>query len=255
MPVTPAHAAAAWPVHRALHRLPLAALVIGTFAPDLDYVLRMRPEGRFGHTPLGVFVFCIPVTLLLWWAWRAAVRPALVPLLPPAMRAAANATAATRFIHTLPLAVAAALVGIASHLVWDGLTHPDGWAVWLFPGLDFMILPVVGLTWYAILQHLSSLVGLVAVMTWIAREWRSWPPDARRFEPGQRARLVRAVLFVAGCGLITGLVNATHEDGWMLRLGRLAVGIEAGVAVAIAIYSVRAALLGRTSSPAEASAD
>src|SRR3954462_8835891 len=83
MPITPAHAAAAWPLHAAWRRLPLAALVIGTLSPDLEYVLRLEPRGKFGHSPAGLVVFCLPVTLLVWYVWRSLVRAALTPLLAP----------------------------------------------------------------------------------------------------------------------------------------------------------------------------
>ncbi|HEX8246031.1 MAG TPA: DUF4184 family protein, partial [Longimicrobium sp.] len=135
MPITPAHAAAAWPLHRAWRRLPLAALVIGTFSPDLEYVLRLEPRGKFGHSPLGLLVFCVPVTLAVWWAWRALVRPALVPLLPSGPRAALESPSPGRRTDVLPLAVFAALLGAATHVLWDGFTHDTGWAVAMFPAL------------------------------------------------------------------------------------------------------------------------
>src|SRR5215218_9749631 len=236
MPITPAHAAAAWPIHRAFSRLPLAALVIGTMAPDLEYVLRMRPEGRFGHTPIGVFAFCLPTTLILWAVWRAFVRPALTPLLPPAIRAAAEAPPPGRASDALPLATVAALLGAATHILWDGFTHETGWAVTIFPQLrriPFAIMPAQ--SWVILAQLFSTVAGLLIVAVWTAREWRRWPAHTRRFEPGQRARVARMALFVTAFSLTMGAVNALFASSWIQQLGRGIVGTMAGVGIGLVV--------------------
>ena len=246
MPITPAHAAAAWPLHRAFRRLPAAALVIGTTAPDLEYVLRMQPVGRFGHTPVGLFVFCLPVTVVLWWAWRAAIRPALTPLLPPGIRAAAQAPPPGRATDAVPLAMVAALLGAATHILWDGFTHETGWVAALDPAMRRV--PAATLPWspgFGIAQFLSSVVGGLLVLLWIIREWRRWPPEARRFEPGQRARLARVAGFVAAVSLAVAAANASLASEWVFRAGRAAVGGMAGLGVGLALYATWAASRGR----------
>ncbi|HET7461115.1 MAG TPA: DUF4184 family protein [Longimicrobium sp.] len=245
MPITPAHAAAAWPLHRAFRRLPAAALVIGTMAPDLEYVLRMQPRGKFGHTPLGLFIFCLPVTVALWWAWRGAIRPALTPLLPPALRAAAQAPPPGRAGDALPLAMVAAVLGSATHILWDGFTHETGWAVALLPAMRHAVSATLPLPWYSVAQYGSSVIGAVIALLWIAAEWRRWPPEARRFAPGQRARLARATLFIGAVTLAAAVVNATLATHWMFRAGRAAVGGMAGFGVALALYAIWAASQGR----------
>jgi len=245
MPITPAHAAAAWPLHRAFRRLPAAALVIGTMAPDLEYVLRMMPYGKFGHSPQGLFLFCLPATLIVWWAWRAAIRPALTPLLPAGIRAAAEAPPPGRASDAVPLAVMAALLGAATHILWDGFTHATGWAVALFPVMMRAPARFPGLPWFALGQYVSSVVGGLITLAWILAEWRRWPAEARRFAPGEGARLARVALFVAAVSLGVGAVNATFATAWTARLGRAAVGTMAGVGVSLSIYAIWAASQGR----------
>lgn len=237
MPVTPAHAAAAWPLHRAMPRLPLAALVIGTLAPDLEYVLHLEPRGKFGHTPAGLVVFCLPVTLVLWAVWRALIRPALTRLLPPALRRAAEAPPPGRRSDVLPLAVFAALLGAATHVLWDGFTHPGGWAIALMPALERPAFGS-GVEWFSLLQYVSSAAGCVIVAIWIGRELRRHPADARRTTPGERARLLRAAAFVAAVTLLVGGINALFARGLAPRLGRAAVGGMLGLGVALAAYGV-----------------
>ncbi|HEU4560257.1 MAG TPA: DUF4184 family protein [Longimicrobium sp.] len=245
MPITPAHAAAAWPLHGAFRRLPASALVIGTMSPDLQYVLRLEPVGKFGHTPAGLFLFCLPVTLVLWWAWRATIRPALTPLLPAGIRAVSQAPPTGRASDAVPLAVVAALVGAATHILWDGFTHDTGWAVALFPVMRQTASQAIPIQWFSLAQYVSTVVGSVIVAVWIVREWRRWPREARRFAPGEIVRLARVALFLVSMTLAVGAANAMLASDWISALARLAVGSILGVAVALTIYAAWAASRGR----------
>jgi hypothetical protein len=84
MPFTLAHPAAV--VHLARGRLPFSGLVIGSMAPDFEYVLRGRAVGEIGHTLPGLFVFCIPVGLASYACFQYLVKPAAIALLPGCVR-------------------------------------------------------------------------------------------------------------------------------------------------------------------------
>ena len=84
MPLTLAHAAAAYPLRRT--RLVLSALIIGTFTPDLEFFLRFAPKGPFGHSPRGLFLFCLPVGFVVFWLFHAVVKEPLAALMPRAVR-------------------------------------------------------------------------------------------------------------------------------------------------------------------------
>src|SRR5436190_16959079 len=142
MPLTPAHAAAAWPIVRLVPRLPISTVVIGALAPDFEYLVRLAPRGSFGHTPLGIALFCLPVSLVVGALFERLVRPAL--LLPAAR------------VQPALLAAAGATLGAVSHVAWDGFTHRGGWGVVMMPGLAGS---VGGVAWYQVLQHASTLVG------------------------------------------------------------------------------------------------
>jgi len=237
VPITPAHAAAAWPLHRAAKRLPLAALVVGTFAPDLEYVLRLEPRGKFGHTPAGLVLFCLPATLVVFWVWRTRVRPALTPLLPAGLRRAAEAPPPGRRGDLYPLAIVAALLGAATHIFWDGFTHWNGWGVALFPAL-LEPAPGISMQWFYLAQYVSSVVGMVVIAAWIFLALRRFPREARRFAPGDLARLVRVTLFVAAAALTVAAANAWFGVTWVDALGRAAVGFELGLALALGAYGL-----------------
>ena len=237
MPITPAHAAAAWPLHAAARRLPLAALVIGTFAPDLQYALNLRPVGKFGHSPLGLVVFCIPITLLLFWGWRALVRPALAPLLPVGLRRALEAPEPGRRTDVVPLAVIAALLGAASHVFWDGFTHGTGWAVALIPFLSGSS-SQFQLQWFTVAQYASSVFGMLVILAWSALTYLRIPAAERAFTPGQRTRLAVSVLFVGATSLIAAAVNASFATDLLWKLGRAAIGAEIGCALGLVAYAL-----------------
>jgi len=239
VPITPAHAAAAWPLHRAAKRLPLAALVVGTFSPDLEYVLRLKPVGKFGHTPAGLVVFCLPATLVVFWVWWRLVRPALTPLLPAGLRAAAEAPPPGRRSDLFPLAIVAALLGAATHIFWDGFTHWNGWGTAVFPVL-LERPPGMEMQWFSLAQYVSSVVGMMVIAAWIVLALRRYPADAWRFAPGQLARLVRVVLFVTAVALAAAAINAAFGDDFLHELGRAAIGFEIGLALGFVAYALHA---------------
>lgn len=243
MPLTPAHAAAALPISRALPALPLAALVIGTLSPDFEYLLRLAPHGQFGHSPAGLFVFCVPVSLLAWVVFAAIVRPALAGLLPPEPAAALTTRRPTSprwRRRSLALGALAAFLGAVSHVVWDGFTHDYGWAVAWLPVLrtEVYLTFLPGLPWYKLLQHGSTLVGGAIVVAWVAVWARRFPPGAWAFAPGQAARSLGVLITLAGVAVAAGLLNglraiprgAAHASGFAV------VGAMAGLALAVVGY-------------------
>lgn len=245
MPFTIAHAAAALPVRRAWRALPLDALVLGTMSPDFEYVLRLAVRGRYWHTPAGLVLACVPATLAAVWLWRALIRPSLVPLLPRGMRPAR--TIRRSIASAITLAVAAALLGAVTHVLWDGFTHRTGWAVTRLPAL---LEPAFALglhvPWYNVLQHASTLLGgtvlLAAMGVWVRRH----PPEARRFAPGQARALARAAAVILCVAVLASLANGSCALGsgpaWVL--GYAAVGGMAGLVVAATAYALARRMRG-----------
>jgi membrane-bound metal-dependent hydrolase YbcI (DUF457 family) len=238
VPFTPSHPAAALPVRRLWPWLPLDALVIGTLSPDFQYLLLLAPRGKFGHTLPGMLFFCLPVSLACWLLFRALVRPALLPMVPPGL-AGGDDAAGRITMRTLRGAAVAALLGAWTHVLWDGFTHEGGWAVRLFPVLlkfafttDYF--PV---NWFTLLQHASTLAGGAVVIAWVRGWLRAHPADARRFAPGQRRRLAGFLALLLAGALAAGAGNALRapDRGMRVRVGYGVVGALAGlVATAVA---------------------
>jgi hypothetical protein len=101
-------------------------------APDLQYFLTGKPEWGIGHTLFGQFTFCLPMTLAtLWLCSRLIARP-LALHLPDGgafhLRDYRVLAETPRHLAYWAKAIPSALIGSFSHIVWDGFTHPGGWA-------------------------------------------------------------------------------------------------------------------------------
>jgi hypothetical protein len=204
VPFTPAHAAAALPLRR-FHLVP-SALVIGTFAPDLEYFVRLAPGGGWGHTIPGAFGLSLPMGLATLWMFHRFVKRPAMTLLPEALQRRVSPYmrpfrmgGIRRFLQI----VTAMLVGIATHLVWDSFTHRNAW---LFERLPFLKrgVPFPHLEYmpfYDLFQYGSSFLGLLALAWWLERWIARTRPVGEACTPkrssGQKWRLGLWLIFVA----------------------------------------------------------
>lgn len=213
VPFTLAHAAAALPFRRWRFVVP-SALVVGTFAPDFEYLLRLSPRGRFGHTLIGSFVLTLPLALLVLWIFHAFVKVPAAMLLPEAIRRRLpNDLDKFRFggAARFALIVASILLGIATHLLWDSFTHSTTWPYRHWPILRKpFTMPIVGpLPLYKLLQHGSTIVGIGILSVWLVHWYRTTQPssDLRASLPaGRKAAVIAVVTTVAVVGSITRAV-------------------------------------------------
>ena len=56
--------------------------MVGTFAPDLEYFLRLKPGGGYGHTLPGAFLLSLPMALVTLWIFHRVVKAPFTLLLP-----------------------------------------------------------------------------------------------------------------------------------------------------------------------------
>ena len=218
MPFTLSHAAAALPFRRA--RLVPSALLIGTFAPDLEYFIRLQAGGGWGHVLSGVFALDLPVGLVTLWIFHRLVKVPLVYLLPDSVRARlTDQLVPFRFgppLRFLNVALSM-LIGIATHLVWDGFTHQN---YWIARHLRFLSsprrLPVVGWTSLCtLLQIISSVGGLLILAAWCFYWYRRTQHDSRipanPFTPRHRHVIVAIGVTTAAA---TAVLRVWLGMGW-----------------------------------------
>ncbi|MFD0164343.1 DUF4184 family protein [Streptomyces decoyicus] len=268
MPFTLSHAAAVLPAIRrtgaARGPLVASALVAGSFAPDMTYYADTLVPGamEFGevtHSLPGVLTVDVLVTAALVGGWLL-LREPLLALLPRAWRSP---------VHTLlrgrpwkprgPGELAAlvgwfllsAVLGAASHVVWDAFTHPGRWGTRLVPGLDGM---AGGLPVCTYLQYGTSALALTAMgwFVWSALRGGGGDGDAAagRSAPGAvpaltvrlRLLLTTPLALCVAVGAVHRVLRARAVYGpaanWFDYLPTVLFGAGAGLTAGLLLYAV-----------------
>ena len=181
MPFTLAHPAGALPLRRFLGRLGVtSALAIGSMTPDLGYFVPIGIERNETHDVLGVFVWCIPIGLILYAFYRVVLRRPLTELLPDA--AVARLDTYERRRQERPPTLAAVLVSLAvgacTHVILDAFTHSHTRPVRVIEVLrrDIFRLGPIDVEVYNLLQYGGSVLGLALIGYWTYRWFLRMPP-------------------------------------------------------------------------------
>ena len=208
--------------------LDATCLVVGSMAPDFEYFVRVHLDGRYGHTLAGLFVFCLPITLvcaalfqrLAKWPLLLVAPEVIARRIVPFARAAWPELRGGR-VATIASLVVSALLGAVTHVVWDSFTHGNGWGVahihflraghhWPWRGWRPM---------YTVAQHASTVVGLTVLSIVVIRILRRAPAVALPRQPRSIARVV-----YLGC-LAGAFILAVVRIRWLhtVDLGNLVV--------------------------------
>ena len=256
MPFTPSHVAAVLP----FARTPLlpAALVVGSVVPDLFYFVPIDVERGFSHSLLGAVTLDLAAGLIVFTLWQLVFRRPAADFAPYWLRARlpSGRTGSTRSARLFvgarlaagygALAAASLLVGIATHLAWDTLTHA-GWLTSVAPWMTQPLGPLPVVKW---MQHGSSVLGAVIVVVWFALWVRR--TAVVEPEPGRLTRAGRVLGWVAVLlpALALGLWYWIRGIGWgvspvdadlVFRTVRLCIGGAglAAIVVCLAWWALR----------------
>jgi hypothetical protein len=263
VPFTLAHAAAGPPLWRLTgRRLVLSALVVGSMAPDFEYLVHLRTTRTIGHTLPGLILMCLPASLAVLALWHGLVKRPLATLWPGRswhLLAAAQRPFSWAPAERLVTICASVLLGAWSHLAWDAFTHRNGLVV---KHLDFLTLRVgIGhLHVYNVLQYSSGLLGMAVLVVsyrrWAARSVRAAVGSAAagrnsvraQAGPGLPARVRYAALAAAGMavasGGLAGVSRALEAGAGPRRvlvqgvLGTMAAAVLVAVALALVVEAL-----------------
>lgn len=219
--------------------LPLAPFVIGSMAPDFEYLLRLEPYALVSHSAVGLVTFCLPAGLAFFVLWRALLQPVARALV-------ALPNGADRLPRTTGgwgAVLLALLVGSATHVGWDAMTHRDALGPALFPVLRTTAFAVGSyvVPWYNALQLASSLVGGGIVLAWLHGRVQGGGEGWRALGAPWRLRgwgmVALAAIAVGGWnaprrGLMSGVAEVK------LVLGRFVVGALVGALVGLAALAL-----------------
>lgn len=261
MPFTLSHAAAVLPGLRrdGTGRGPLlaSALVAGSFAPDLTYFADSVIPGamEFGeatHAAWGVVTVDVLITALALGLWLL-LRDPLVALLPRRWRgrvhtwlrggAPAGPGRWRPGARDAMWFAVSAMIGSATHVVWDAFTHHGRWGVRLVPGLDGS---VAGYPVFTLVQYGTSAPALL-LLAWFAasglRRTGDRPVPASVPVLGARVR----GWALAGIGLCAVLGTAHRCARWYAYHGHVdtpldiiptaCFGAGAGLAAGLLLYA------------------
>ena len=213
MPNPIAHPAASIPFTKA--GLVFSALVFGSISPDFGYFFPL-PTSYFMYTPAGLILFDVPVGFGILWLFQVLIKWPLLSLLPESLQRRLFKHA-QGFSFGPPkhfgLILLSLLVGSLTHVIWDSITHDYGWVVERFA---FLNISIGGTPLYAILQNLSSLLGIGLLIYWFIR----WLPTAPQSDqlPAHFPGKVRTIFFaiaavslaaVEGAIIYTRLMNGS----------------------------------------------
>jgi hypothetical protein len=135
VPFTVSHAAAVLPLQRITRgRVPLAAMMIGSMAPDFAYFLPLSMSRMSTHDLDGLFLFCLPAGLAVWLLFVKVLERPTIELLPMPWRERVPRSAPVT-PRALVLASLGIIIGGLTHIAWDSFTHAFTPVSHFLPGL------------------------------------------------------------------------------------------------------------------------
>jgi hypothetical protein len=252
MPFTMSHAAAVVPLRKIFRSsLPLSALIIGSFSPDFRYFIPVLRLQIFSHSLSAIFVFCLPLSLFVLLIFHTLVKEPLFHLLPESLQRRIEPESLQ--FSFLPLTqfiaiVIAIILGGFTHIVWDSFTHEHGEAVERWQVLYTTTFQMFGfdVRLYKLLQHTSTVIGLVLLAYWFMKWFRRQPvsqtEDNGYLAESTKMKILALLIFFAiVIGLIVGFWLSARFNGilaFRVFVVQTVVGTITAFAFATFLYSL-----------------
>lgn len=175
MPFTFAHPSIVLPLAKASKgRLSATGLIIGSMMPDFEYFIRFSLKSEISHTVFGMF-FCLPLAMYQAKAFHLVVRNQLIDAFPNFLY--------QRFVYYKEFdwreykrnnrwwIYLSVLIGVLSHLVWDGFTHAN---TFITQGCPFGVnatadIGDLSIPLYKVMQHGGTLLGSGYIYNYVKR--------------------------------------------------------------------------------------
>jgi Domain of unknown function (DUF4184) len=240
MPFTFSHPFIVLPFCRTKYRyFSATGLITGSMALDFEYFFYMKKiEHESFHTVAGgVFIFGVPMALLITFMYHLLIRDKLIDNLPNTLwlRMAPFKTLnwLQYFRENFFILLCSILAGIYSHLLLDALTHDFGFFVQWIPLLQKNI-SIAGksMAFYSFLQGTLSLVGglliVYAVMN-LEKDYTLVRPTAHS-RIGYWAKLAIVFLIIMA---IRFVADTAHNKPVDILIAGIASGILSLIIVSI----------------------
>ncbi|WP_017415270.1 DUF4184 family protein [Clostridium tunisiense] len=170
MPFTLSHPAAV--IFSQNKLLNLGGLILGSMAPDFIYFILFSPSSNTGHTLWGFLFLNLPLCFLLNFLFYNYIQDILFLTLPGSMSKyyvyLKNRKNKINSIKSFVVFTYSCIIGMLTHVFWDGFTHSSGFFVNHITFLRNKIalfhykVPI-----YKLLQHGSSVIGFFILFIFI----------------------------------------------------------------------------------------
>lgn len=171
MPFTLSHTLAIYPFRRLCSKyLSFSGLFIGSMVPDFEFFVRVTLYAVWSHTFWGVFLFDLPLALLLVIIFHQCIKKILILHLPTILfQRFFNRIDEDwlQFFKKSPLKVIISiLIGIFTHFAWDNFTHEPSYISPIYFDILASDISVFSMKFklYHLLQVLSSIIGIVGFL-------------------------------------------------------------------------------------------
>jgi Domain of unknown function (DUF4184) len=170
MPFTFSHPAAVLPLGWLPKRwVSMTGLIIGSIAPDFEYFLRLRGYSIYSHTWKGMFWFDLPLSIIIAFIYHQLVRDKLLENLPASLSRRLlvfkNFNWPGYFKVNFLVVIYSILIGVASHIIWDRITHEQIAFVETVETFQQTV-TIAGRSVhiYRFLQQSNTVIGLLVIM-------------------------------------------------------------------------------------------
>jgi hypothetical protein len=184
MPFTFAHLAIVVPLKKFKPVLfSTTGLIAGSLSPDFQYFLQMGAESDFSHTFAGVFLFDLPVSVLLAIGFHLWIRNVLIVSLPAPLDMKYASYLSFDFMYSLqkkwPQFLLSVFIGIVSHIYWDNLVKPEGWIYHLAPAFfgKTIYLGPTDFICYVLIERIESVLGLIFIAWFFMKHKQAINPE------------------------------------------------------------------------------
>ncbi|WP_105616361.1 DUF4184 family protein [Vallitalea okinawensis] len=240
MPFTFAHPSVVIPLMKRSKYFNATSLVIGSMAPDFEYFIHFKPFGLHGHTLLGQLYFNLPLVLIITCLFHNLLKEEIIFNLPKSFSTKYSSFARQRWrigsFKELVIFIYSALLGMATHILWDSFTHEGAYFVTVFSVLNKRIsLLNFNVPVYKLLQHGSTIVGLVTLLL-IFIFWRN---DSAYIDSAERDRCSKLFFWCSNI-ILSGLIFIMFIIVWNdFSIGRLIITGINSCFISICIISLR----------------
>ena len=236
MPLTISHPIATAPIwHASGRKLDLSALVIGSMSPDIPYFIHLHPVYAPGHSLTGIFIYCLPSSLVLFFLWKTVIRIPIFNLLGTETQTLETATGFS--ISYLLQLVIAIVIGALTHVLWDASSHDNGWFVL---HLSWLRQTVFGLPFYKWNQYAGGILGLLGIIFWWFQQNHSIKHKSQKVSIIRNLRLFAWVSFFT-CTIFFAIIAIFIKNTGGIGAGALirgVIGSISGAAVWSLIFAI-----------------